>query len=624
MKDKLKKYITFYGIELLYCASIIWFIQFVTNSLSVSSIYEEQLVKLFILIILGITWVFGASLNKLINFILVGIYSLYLISQKIYYRGFGSYYRLRTAIGLKDEVVGAKDSAMELIEKGDFTPIVILLVITVVFYVLYFLIQRKQLKFKQRILLKLVGLLVIQPVRAGYQDYNDLILSTKNTEDLFQLYKTDYYVYDTVSNVALFVEKFGLVTLGYKDIHDLIVQTNDTNTYISEIEDYLDNKERVINTNDFTGLLKGKNILFVQAESFNEFGMDEDLTPTIYKLKHEGINISNFNTPALSGSTSDSEFMANTSIVPSSEGEPVCYKYVNNTYPVTLANLFKENGYTTIAIHNNYGNYYNRFNMFASLGYDDFYDCTSFGMMDERSDLEIGEKLKYIIADADYPLMLYWITYSGHQPYTLDSVGVSEEDVEKIRAKYPELDDRYVSFFAKNMDLDRALKEIMDQAEYTGTLDNLAIVFFGDHIVKGMEYQNCDDFFEQTGLENFYTFNDTDLFIYATDLEPAEYSKVSTLLDFLPTIANLYDYSYDEKCVLGRDIFDPSYNGFFFANYGELANDYYRYDMLTDSFYYTNGYDTEKAEQEIVGFERLLDISKKILKIDYYKTKETN
>ena len=46
--------------------------------------------------------------------------------------------------------------------------------------------------------------------------------------------------------------------------------------------------------------------------------------------------------------------------------------------------------------------------------------------------------------------------------------------------------------------------------------------------------------------------------------------------------------------------------------------------MLTDSFYYTNGYDTDKAEQEIVGFERLLDISKKILKIDYYKTKETN
>ena len=31
-----------------------------------------------------------------------------------------------------------------------------------------------------------------------------------------------------------------------------------------------------------------------------------------------------------------------------------------------------------------------------------------------------------------------------------DSKKTLEEDVEKIRAKYPELDDRYVSFFAKN------------------------------------------------------------------------------------------------------------------------------------------------------------------------------
>ncbi len=429
-------------------------------------------------------------------------------------------------------------------------------------------------------------------------------------------------MYESVSNVSLFVEKFGLVTLGYKDVNDLIVETNDTNTYGTEIQDYLENKDPVINTNDYTGLLKGKNVLFVQAESFNEFGYDEELTPTIYKIKNEGISISGFETPALSGSTSDSEFMANTSLVPSSEGEPVCYKYVNNTYPVTLANLFKENGYSTIAVHNNYGNYYNRLNIFSTLGYDDFYDCTSLGLMDESSDGEVGEVLKYIIADADYPLMMYWITYSGHQPYTLDSVGVNEEDVAKIKEKYPNLDDRYVSYLAKNMDLDHALQAILEQAEYTGTLDNLAIVFYGDHIVKGMEYSNCDDYFEQTGLDKFYTFNNTDLFIYTTGMTGSEYPKVSTLLDLLPTMANLWDFSYDEQCILGRDIFDPNYSGFFFANYGELATDYYRYDMLKDQFSYTNGYDLDLAEQEISQFERLLDVSKKILKIDYFKTKE--
>ncbi len=622
LKKSIKSFLVFYGIEILYTCSIVFFIHYVTNLLTTSTIYQDQLVKIFILFVIGITWLFGAFWNKIINLIVVGIYTIYLVSQKIYYRGFVSYYRIRTALGLKDEVLGAKDSAIELIQKGDLNPIWILLALTIFFYIIYFCIQRKQLKFKQRIIMKLVCLLPIYPIYTNYQTYLDTINSTKETEDMFQFYKTDYYVYESVSNVSVFVEKFGLVTLGYKDVYDLIVETNDTNTYSAEIQDYLDNKETVVNTNDYSGLLKGKNVLFIQAESFNEFGLDEELTPTIYKLKHEGISIEGFETPALSGSTSDSEFMANTSLVPSSEGEPVCYKYVNNTYPVTLANLFKENGYSTIAVHNNYGNYYNRFNIFSTLGYDDFYDCTSLGLMDESSDGEVGEVLKYIIADANYPLMMYWITYSGHQPYTLDSVGVNEDDVAKIKEKYPNLDDRYVSYLAKNMDLDHALQSILEQAEYTGTLDNLAIVFYGDHIVKGMEYSNCDDYFEQTGLDKFYTFNNTDLFIYTTDMESVSYNKVSTLLDLLPTMANLCDFSYDEKCILGRDIFDTNYSGFFFANYGEIATDYYRYDMVKEQFSYTNGYDVTLAEQEISEFERLLDISKKILKIDYFKTKE--
>ena len=105
-------------------------------------------------------------------------------------------------------------------------------------------------------------------------------------------------------------------------------------------------------------------------------------------------------------------------------------------------------------------------------------------------------------------------------------------------------------------------------------------------------------------------------------MEGASYDKVSTLLDLLPTMANLCDFSYDDKCILGRDIFDSNYSGFFFANYGEIATDYYRYDMVKEQFSYTNGYDVELAEQEISEFERLLDISKKILKIDYFKTKE--
>ncbi len=623
MKEKIKKYILFYGIEIIYSISIIYFIQYVTSTFSTSTTYQDVLVKIFILFVLGITWLLGALFNKLINLIVVGIYSFYLISQKVYYRGFGSYYRIKTAIGLKDEVLGAKDSALELVEKSDLTPIWILLGITILFYVIYFVYQRKILKYRERIVLKLVCLLVISPIQSSYSTYGALIDSTKDSEDVFQLYKTDYYIYENITNASVFVEKFGLVTYGYKDIYDYINNTNETNTYSNEIETFLNEKDSVININDYTGILEGKNVLFVQAESFNEFALDKDLTPTLWKLKEEGISIEGFNTPALSGSTSDSEFMANTSIIPSSDGEPTCYTYADNTFPVTLAKLFKENGYSTIAVHNNYASYYNRTNMFETLGYDSFYDCTELGLQDESSDSEVGEVLKYIIADANYPLMMYWITYSGHQPYTLDSVGVNEEDVAKIKEKYPNLSEKYVSYIAKNMDLDHALESIINQAEYTGNLDNLVIVFYGDHIVKGIEYSSSDDYFEETGLDNFYTFNNTDLFIYSPNIEATSYNKVSTLLDLLPTISNMYNFSYDEKEILGRDIFDENYEGFFFANYGEIDTDNYRFNLTENNFYEGRGYDLETAQEEVAYYEHMIQISKNLLKIDYFNEKET-
>lgn len=617
-KNSLVNQIVFYSIELLYlCILSIYIIQ-VTENLAGTNIYQTNVVYIVIGLLVISTWLFGPLLNRFTNLVVTGVYLTYLISQQVYYRGFESYYRLNTAIGLFDEVVGVKDSAFELMEKSDLYPIWILLGITVVFLVVYILFQRKLLSFKVRLISKLLACIGIMPIQNGSTAFDSLVDEVKNSTDLFELYKSDYYVYETMSDVSLFVDKFGLATLGYKDLIDYFNDKNETETYTTEIETFLNEKDSVIQTNEYTGIFEGKNILFIQAESFNDFALDEDLTPTLCMLRDEGINIKDFETPALSGSTSDSEFMANTSLIPDSDGEPVCYKYVNNTYPVTLAKLFHDNGYTTLAVHNNYGSYYNRTNIFETLGYDNFYDCTDLGLTDASSDSDVMETLKYIVADADYPLMVYWITYSGHQPYSYDSVGVDEDDVEKILKKYPDLEEKYVSYLAKNMDLDRSIKALLEQAEYTGTLDDLVIVFFGDHIVKGIELNSNTQYFEETGLSYSAEFNDTDLFIYNHGMTSAEYSKVSTLLDMLPTIANMYDFDYDEKQVLGRDIFDEDYDGYFFCNYGVISTDNYYYDMLEDSFSYTNGYDLEKAQDEVAYYQHLREISKYILQTNYF------
>lgn len=87
--------------------------------------------------------------------------------------------------------------------------------------------------------------------------------------------------------------------------------------------------------------------------------------------------------------------MVNTSFIPEAEGYSVCYQYVNNTYPLTLGNLFKNNGYSTNAFHNNFGEYYNRFTTFNNYGYE-FFDSYGLGIESEANDASVSEQIGWI------------------------------------------------------------------------------------------------------------------------------------------------------------------------------------------------------------------------------------
>lgn len=57
-----------------------------------------------------------------------------------------------------------------------------------------------------------------------------------------------------------------------------------------------------------SGVFKDYNLFIIQAESLMNFGIIEELTPNLYWLKTQGIELEGFNTPLLVGSTSDREF----------------------------------------------------------------------------------------------------------------------------------------------------------------------------------------------------------------------------------------------------------------------------------------------------------------------------
>lgn len=582
---------------------------------STASTYDFMMFLFYSFGTLGILVLVGPRFNRLVALLLEIPYSLYLVSQTVYYSAFSQYYRFSTALSLSKEIAGVSDSVFELVHFKHILPFIILITIVIVFTILYYLFQ-KDMNYSKKMRLSSIILIVISLSCLLINKHN--IKKSADAWTDFDIYKSDYYIYEVMPNTNQFVERFGLLNMLGRDVKSLInpKQVNEEDRVM--IDNFFNDKKR--NTdNEMTGIFKDKSVLVIQAESLINLGISEEFTPNLYYYMQNGIVIKDFNSPLLVGSTSDSEFMANTSIIPMTSGYPVCYEYINNTYPLTLGNIFKNNGYDTLAFHNNYAEYYNRDTAFAKYGYN-FFDSSKMGLENLEPDLKFGEQIGWILQEK--PRFLgYWITYSGHQPYDLNATGVSEEDVKIIKSKYPNLDDQYVAYIAKQMDLDKAIFNFLNVMDWQGRLDDVVIIVFGDHIAKGIDFSkgsNFDEVFHLNSQDNPEIIK-TPMFIYANNLtNKGEYHKVSTGLDILPTMANLFKIECDLKYALGNDIFDPEYKGFYFDESGILSNDYFSYNTISEELKLSSNYLNDDAQKDIAYYNKIKDVCAKILQLDYF------
>ena len=120
------------------------------------------------------------------------------------------------------------------------------------------------------------------------------------------------------------------------------------------------------------------NVIFITAEGFSGYMIDPEVTPTLYKLTHEGFVFNNFYSTLHFTSTSGGEFQNITGLYPKA-GFPVSMTEtgVQGTYlPFTLANQLNRLGYTSIGYHFNQ-NMYGRELSHPNLGYEwrQFTEC---------------------------------------------------------------------------------------------------------------------------------------------------------------------------------------------------------------------------------------------------------
>ena len=95
----------------------------------------------------------------------------------------------------------------------------------------------------------------------------------------------------------------------------------------------------------------------------------------INKLVKESMYFDNFYAQNSVGTSSDTEFSLNTSLMPVNSGT-VFVSYTDRTY-ISLESLLHDKGYYTFSMHANKGSMWNRNRMHPSLGYDKLYDMES-------------------------------------------------------------------------------------------------------------------------------------------------------------------------------------------------------------------------------------------------------
>ena len=324
--------------------------------------------------------------------------------------------------------------------------------------------------------------------------------------------------------------------------------------------------------NEYTGLFQGKNLVLITAEAFSPWFISRELTPTLYKLTHEGFVCENYYQPGWGQSTTGGEYAVMTGLLPTWVGSNVSfYASANDDMPFALGNQLRALGYRTGAYHDNIYNYYNRDKTHPNLGYD--YQGVGSGLtMTEDgswpySDLEmvqntIGDYIDGYVSDGT-PFHVYYMTVSGHGSYGWGHA-MAAKNRAKAQAAYPNASTQVQSYVAANLELENALTYLLEQLEAAGIAEDTVICMSADHYPYLLAEPETDYYNELRGVVD--SERDTDryrnaLALWCGGMENAvTVTEPCSAVDIVPTLSNLFGLEYDSRLLSGRDVLDKDYD----------------------------------------------------------------
>ena len=378
--------------------------------------------------------------------------------------------------------------------------------------------------------------------------------------------------------------------------------------------------------NEYTGRFKGYNLIQITAEGFSPYAIDPVLTPTLYKMQTQGMNFTNFYTPIWEVSTSDGEYAATTGLIPKSGVWSYYFSGQQQTlFPYSMPQQFLNAGVENVyAYHNHTYSYYHRDLSHPNLGF--IYKGLGNGLTVKKSwpesDLEMIEATadEYISKDR---FMSYYMTVSGHLEYSFSDNAMAA----KNRAAVENLScsDTLKAYIACNIELDRAMEVLLQKLSAAGVAEKTVIVITPDHYPYGLEdkeAQNKYHYFDEAAghtIDTTFELYKSTLIIYNPGMQPVQVDQYCSSIDIIPTLNNLFGFSYDSRLLPGQDIFSGRAPLVMFLD-GSFITDRGRYNAATGIFTPAAGQTVseEYVEQMKKTVSNKFKISARILECDYY------
>ena len=532
------------------------------------------------LLLLGIGLFFKGRKSYWIMIMIDFILSLWLFANILYYREFSNFLSLSiiktsgsTADNLGKSIVGIT-RVTDFLTFIDIAAIIALMCFKVTKYDL------RPLKLKFNLLLEGIAILLIGiNLLMAQKDRSGLLTRTfDNSYIVKYLGMNEYAVYDAFKTAQTSEQ------MAKANVSDL-----------QSVKKYL--KVNYVKPNKaYSGVAKGKNVMVIHLESFQQFLIDykwkgKEVTPNLNKLYHakNTLSFANFYNQVGQGKTSDAEMMLENSLFGLQSGSAMSSYGTSNTFESAPAILKQQQGYTTAVMHGGAGSFWNRNNAYKQFGYDYFMPLSyyenkpkyyiGYGLKDK---IFFSQSIKYI-ERLPQPFYLKLITVTNHYPYDLDKKNQSI-------AKTETGDETVDGYVQTARYLDQAIGQLMEWLKKTGLDKNTMLVLYGDHYgISGNHHKASAELLKQDEFNNFdnLKFQRVPLMIHLKGLRGGVKKTYGGEIDVLPTLLNLLGISNKGTIQFGHDLLSKDApqivaqrNGDFITpKYAKVGSTYY--DTMT-------------------------------------------